>query len=142
MSAVSPQVMLGRLRSDRLAQFARFCVVGTSGYLVNLSIYSALVGAGVHFRLSACISFAVSVSSNYLLHRVWTFRGTTAPVVRQSLRFVTVSLAALTVNELWLGGFVALGVQKIPAQAAACVLVIPVSFLGNRLWAFAAPACA
>jgi putative flippase GtrA len=137
-----PIVALNRDRSDRLTQFARFCVVGTSGYLVNLSIYSALVMAGLHYRVSACVSFALSVSSNYVLHRVWTFRGRGAPIVRQSLRFVTVSLVALAVNELWLGGFVALGIQKIPAQAFACILVIPVSFLGNRLWAFARPATA
>jgi putative flippase GtrA len=127
-------------RRDQLAQFLRFCVVGTSGYFVNVLVYAGILGLGVSFRVSACVSFAVSVVSNYLLHRAWTFRDATGPIARQGFRFIAVSLAGLSMNEVWLSGFVAVGVEKIPAQAFACVLVIPVSFLGNRLWAFATPA--
>ena len=57
----------------------------------------------------------------------------------QGARFLVVSLAALAVNELWLNLFVALGAGKLVAQAAACILVIPVSFGGNKLWAFRQP---
>ena len=135
MEITPPQAPL-RTDLGRLGEFARFCVVGASGYDVNLATYSTLLGLGVHFRVSACASFALSVTTNYVLHRRWTFHAVSAPVLQQSLRFLTVSLAALSVNELWLGEFVSIGVHKISAQALACVLVIPVSFLGNRLWAF------
>jgi putative flippase GtrA len=130
-------------RASRLpagaSQFVKFCVVGTSGYISNLSVYAVLQHLGVDFRAAAAISFAVSATGNYLLHRAWTFRRERSHFGTQGARFLAVSLAALAVNELWLSLFVALGVDKLGAQAAACILVIPVSFGGNKLWAFRQP---
>ena len=121
------------------SQLFRFCVVGTSGYLSNLSVYAVLQHIGVDFRVAATISFALATTGNYLLHRAWTFRCERSNFGSQGARFLVVSLAALAVNELWLNLFVALGVGKVVAQAAACILVIPVSFAGNKLWAFRQP---
>ena len=57
-------------------QLVKFCVVGASGYVINLAVFSALVhGADVHYRWAAVCSFLVAVTNNYLLNRVWTFRG-------------------------------------------------------------------
>ena len=35
------------------SQFARFCLVGASGYLVNLAVYAALLAAGLHYLARA-----------------------------------------------------------------------------------------
>ena len=121
------------------SQLFRFCVVGTSGYISNLSLYVGLQRAGIDFRAAAAVSFALSMVGNYLLHRAWTFRRERSDFGSQGVRFLVVSLAALAVNELWLNVFVALGLGKFGAQAAACILVIPVSFGGNKLWAFRQP---
>ena len=41
-------------------QLAKFCVVGASGYLVNLAVYASLLkGAGVHYLPAAVASFLV-----------------------------------------------------------------------------------
>lgn len=131
-----------RLRSRLAAsapQFLRFCVVGATGYVTNLSIYAGLQHVGVDFRVAATVSFAVATFDNYVLHRAWTFRRERSDFGGQGVRFLVVSLAALAVNQLWLNLFVALGVDKLAAQAAACILVIPVSFGGNKLWAFRRP---
>jgi putative flippase GtrA len=126
-----------RLLSGR---FLRFCVVGVSGYLINLVVYSTLLSLSVEFRAAAAVSVVVSVSNNYILHRLWTFADRRGSFATQVARFVIVSLVALGVNELWLTAFVGLGVEKILAEAAACILVIPISFLGNEHWAFRRPA--
>ena len=134
--------MRGRLSAgfaSSAPQLLRFCVVGSVGYVVNLSLYSLLERLGMDFRAAAVVSFAVSVSGNYLLHRAWTFRSQRGHFGTQGVRFATVSLLALGTNELWLSLLVLLGLGKVSGQALACLLVIPVSFGGNKLWAFRAP---
>ena len=122
---------------DRVAQqFARFCTVGAASYVLNVVVYSLAVAAGSPFALAALVSFSVAVSANYVLHRSWTFADVEGTPARQAPRFLVVSLTALGTNELALAGLVDGGVGKIAAQAAACVLAMPVSFAGNRLWAF------
>ena len=126
---------LGRRRN--WLQLARFCAVGTSGYVVNLAVYTALVaGADVHYLLAAVCSFLVAVTNNYTWNRVWTFRGARGHVGYQGMRFLVVSTLALGANLLLLHLLVQLGLGEVPAQALAIVLVTPLNFIGNKLWSF------
>jgi dolichol-phosphate mannosyltransferase len=123
-------------RPANWVQLAKFAAVGASGYAVNLGIYAALLHAGLHFRLAAVVSFVVSAASNYVLNRIWTFRAQRGHFAYQGMRFLVVSAVALAANQLWLTVFVGLGTGKIVAQAIAIVLVMPLNFLGNKLWSF------
>jgi dolichol-phosphate mannosyltransferase len=123
-------------RPANWVQLAKFAAVGASGYAVNLGIYAALLHAGLHFRLAAVVSFVVSAASNYVLNRIWTFRAERGHFAYQGMRFLVVSAVALAANQLWLTVFVGLGTGKIVAQAIAIVLVMPLNFLGNKLWSF------
>jgi dolichol-phosphate mannosyltransferase len=118
-------------------QLVKFCVVGATGYAVNLGVYSLLVEvAGIHYLAAAVCSFVVAVTNNYTWNRLWTFRAERGHVALQGAKFLVVSLAALGANLAALAVLVELGVPKVPAQAAAIVLVTPLSFLGNKLWSF------
>ena len=117
-------------------QLAKFCLVGGSGYVVNLAVYSALVLSDVHYLVAAVCSFLVAVSNNYLWNRLWTFRNQRGHVVHQGFRFLLVSLVALGANLAFLQALVAVGLAEIPAQALAIVLVTPWSFTANKLWSF------
>ena len=117
--------------------FLRFCLVGASGYVVNLAVYSALLTAGLHFQIAATVAFVVAASSNYVWNRVWTFGSRQARILGQSIRALIVSALSLGVNQLFLVALVAAGAGHLPAQAAAIVLVTPFSFAANKLWAFA-----
>jgi putative flippase GtrA len=118
-------------------QLAKFCLVGISGYAVNLGVYTALVHAvGLNYIAAAVCSFAVAVANNYTWNRVWTFRRERGHIALQGAKFLVVSLAALGANIAVLALLVELGIPKVPAQAAAIVLVTPLSFLGNKLWSF------
>jgi dolichol-phosphate mannosyltransferase len=118
-------------------QLVKFCVVGATGYAVNLAVYSVLVhGAGVHYLAAAVCSFVVAVTNNYTWNRLWTFRARRGHVALQGAKFLVVSVAALGANLAVLALLVAAGVPKVPAQAVAIVLVTPLSFLGNKLWSF------
>lgn len=118
-------------------ELAKFCLVGVSGYVVNLLVYVALLdGANLHYRLAATGSFLVAVTNNYLWNRLWTFRSSRGHVYYQGMRFLVVSLAALALNLAILRLLVGFGTDKILAQAVAIVLVTPFSFTANKLWSF------
>jgi putative flippase GtrA len=120
-------------------QLAKFGAVGASGYAVNLGVYAALLHAGVHFRAAAVVSFVVSATSNYILNRAWTFRAERGHFGYQGMRFLVVSGASLLANQVWLTLFVWLGTGKIVAQAISILLVMPLNFIGNKLWSFRTP---
>lgn len=127
------------VRSLLESQFLRFCLVGASGYAVNLAVYAALVASGLHYLAAAAISFLVAAGSNYLWNRTWTFRTFRAPVLGQSARALVVSGLSLGANQLFLLALVAAGAGHLVAQAVAILLVTPFSFTANKLWAFAEP---
>ncbi|MFN0154716.1 MAG: GtrA family protein [Gaiella sp.] len=136
--AVDRARVSGALRKRRnWEQLLKFCVVGASGYVVNLAVYELLRrGLDLHYLLAAVGAFVVAVSNNYAWNRTWTFRGDRGSVVFQGMRFLIVSLAALAANLGVLQLLVAIGMGELPAQALAIVLVTPVNFVGNKLWSF------
>jgi len=125
-------------RTANWLQLLCFCAVGASGYVVNLAVYSALLGAGSGFVAGAVGSFAVAVGNNYTLNRLVTFRSQRAIVATQGARYLSVSLLVLAVNLLLLTALVWGGLDELWAQAAAIALVTPMSFLGNKFWSFRA----
>ncbi len=119
-------------------QLAKFATVGATGYAVNLAVYTALLrGADWHYVYAATVSFLVAVTNNYLWNRLWTFRDQRGHVGFQGLRFFTVAVVAYGANLGILSALIALGMDKVAAQAIAIVLVTPLNFIGNKLWSFA-----
>jgi putative flippase GtrA len=140
-----PSVVLGaRARAGRAlrrsanwVQLGKFAAVGATGYVVNLAVYTALLrGADWHYAYAATVSFLVAVTNNYLWNRLWTFRDQRGHLGFQGLRFFVVALVAYGANLGILSALIALGTNKVLAQAVAIVLVTPLNFVGNKLWSF------
>src|SRR5688500_1959359 len=136
--AEARRVRHGLRRPANWFQLVRFSVVGGTGYVINLAVYSVLVEiAELHYIGAAVLAFCVAVTNNFLLNRHWTFRAAEGSAAFQAPRFLTVSLIALGFNllvlELLVGAF---GVHKILAQAAAVLAATPLNFVGNKLWSF------
>jgi putative flippase GtrA len=124
-------------RPHNWVQLAKFCTVGATGYVVNLAVFSALVlGADLHHLPAATVSFLVAVTNNYTWNRLWTFRGQRGHVAYQGIRFLVVALCALAGNLAVLETLVWGGLDKIPAQAIAIIVVMPLNFVGSKLWSF------
>ena len=135
MSEVAARTARALRAPHNWLQLAKFGLVGLSGYVVNLVVYAALLGIGAH--KAALVSFIVSAANNYWWNRHWTFSEQKGHFAQQGLRFFVVALAALAVNQLWLLVFLDwLGWGKIVSQAIAILLVMPLNFLGNKLWSF------
>jgi putative flippase GtrA len=130
----------GATRRDRLAsQLVKFSLVGASGYVVNLIVYTTAVeSVGAHYELGALAAFVVAVSNNYFLNRHWTFTATGRSLREEATRFFIVSVFAFLLNAGLLALFVDGGLAEIPAQVFALVVVAPVSFTLNRIWTFSA----
>jgi len=112
-------------------------VVGASGYIVNLVVFSILVhGVEAHYLLAATGAFVVAWFNNFVLNKFWTFRQHGLSWVKQGLRYLAVSLVALGLNLALLFVLVQIGLAEVPAQAIAIVAVTPVNFLMNRRWSF------
>ena len=124
-------------RPHNWLQLGKFALVGATGYVVNLTVFTLLVrGFDVHYMAAAVVSFVVAVTNNYLWNRLWTFRHQRGHFYYQGLRFFVVSWCALAANLAVLRVLVALGVDEVAAQAIAIVLVTPINFVGNKLWSF------
>ena len=142
MTTEPPRASRGRVndalrRRHNWEQLLKFCVVGASGYAVNLAVYALLVRrAQVHYIPAAVGSFVVAVTNNYTWNRHWTFRRQRGHVAYQGLRFLVVAVVTLGANIGILRLLVDVGVGKILAQAIAIVLVTPLNFVGNKLWSF------
>ena len=135
------RVRLGLRRPHNWMQLVKFSLVGASGYVINLAVYSALLkGADVHYRTAAVLAFCVAVTNNFLWNRHWTFKARDGHAGFQAARFFVVSLVALGFNLVVLEFLVSVAsVPKIPAQALAVLAATPLNFLGNKLWSFGKP---
>ena len=141
---MATRAVVGRSRVDAALrrranweQLVKFCLVGASGYVVNLAVYTLLLrGVGLHYVPAAVGSFLVAVTNNYTWNRAWTFRRQRGHLVMQGVRFLVVSTLALGANLLVLYLLVQAGLGEVVAQAIAIILVTPVNFIGNKLWSF------
>jgi putative flippase GtrA len=122
-------------------QFIKFGIVGASGLLVNLIVFTVLQRLDplhketLHYDVLYTIGFLSGGVSNYWLNRVWTFRST-GHAVRQGVQFLTVSvvalIAGLIVSSLvapWLG-------HGHRTWFIATMAGIFVNFFVNKYWTF------
>jgi putative flippase GtrA len=120
------------------AQLLKFGLVGGSGYLINLAVFSVLSDQGIYHSLAAVGAFAVAVTSNFLWNRHWTFAAADGTASFQAVRFFAVSIASLAINLVVLEGLLASeSCGELAAQAIAVAVAMPFNFLGNKLWTFA-----
>ncbi|MFH1381937.1 MAG: glycosyltransferase family 2 protein [Chloroflexota bacterium] len=90
-------------RRQELSRFAKFCLVGGSGVLVNMGLLLLLTEfVGFYYLLSSAIGIETSIISNFLLNDFFTFRDRRAQsaqnLVGRLFKFNLVSLAGLGIN--------------------------------------------
>lgn len=79
--------------------FLKFATVGASGSVLSVGItYLFTDIVHFHYMISYAIAFVVSVTSNYLLNSMWTFR---QPRSWSAIfRYAGISLCTLGINEI------------------------------------------
>jgi putative flippase GtrA len=132
------RVRAGLRRPHNWLQLGKFCAVGASGYVVNLTVFAICFELlGMHHLAAATVAFVVAVTNNFWWNRHWTFRARSGRAGFQAARFFTVSVAAFLFAAIVLEVLVSLaGVPELAAQALSIIAATPLNFVGNKMWSF------
>ena len=122
-------------------QFVKFGVVGASGFVVNLIVFTILQRVipnhadPLPYSLIYSAAFLSGGVSNYYLNRVWTFRSG-GDALREGAQFLTVSVLALGVGLLvsaLLAPYLGHGHRTWFIATLAGIFV---NFFVNKYWTF------
>ena len=124
------------VRLNMAAQFIRFGAVGVFGLIIDTAtVYGlrhtlGLYGAGL-------IAYLLAATGNWLLNRIWTFRGQgTGPAHRQWAMFMVANLAGFVLNRgtyaLMVTFVAAAAEQPVIATASGAVAGLLVNFTLSR----------
>ena len=148
-----------------IPQFGQYLLVGLTGVVVNLIVFSLVLGlwtGDLSFDLltdlthstsetgvsvaatltASVIAFAIATLWNFVLNNLWTFRterGHYHPVRRRVALYYLVSLASLGVNEVVLYALLSV-LPPLYGQAIGIAAGSIVGFVGNRRITFVEPA--
>ena len=134
-------------RQDRQSRFSLFAkdalkyyLVGASGIVVNLGIlYGLTEFAGLWYLLSSSIAIYISITTNFLLNKTWTFKNT---MVKQRGffmygKFIGVSLVGMGIQLGFNYIFVEnLSLYYLLAALISIMIASSVNFVLNRHWTF------
>ena len=118
----------------------KYYAVGGSGVLVNLGILYALTDfAGFWYFASQVIAISVSISSNFLFNRFWTFRDSIEDQ-RNSVMYVKFLIVSLIGMGIQLGITYLLvenvAVYYMYAAAIGIAIAGGINYVVNRRWTF------
>ena len=133
-------ITLGDAKTRKVArQFAKFCLVGGSGVIVNSGLLFMLV-EWLHLRLFVASPVAVeaSILNNFLWNNLWTFRARSVQLPRLA-KFNLVSLGGMVITTGVLY-FLAEhgGLHYLVANLIAIVVATLWNFALNFLWTWGA----
>jgi putative flippase GtrA len=81
-------------------KFLKFCIVGSSGMLVDFSTTWLLKEkVKINKYIANSAGFILAATSNYLLNRFWTFQSDNTRVVTEYLTFILISIIGLGINN-------------------------------------------
>ena len=128
------------IRFQSSKAFIKFCLVGASGVLVNLAIFTALLAVGINKFVASPIAIECSIFTNFLGNNYWTFqrRALVGRVRARGLRFNVVSILSLVISYTT---FVVLS-HEFPLMAPQMqqfIGIVPatlVNYFLNSYWTF------
>jgi putative flippase GtrA len=129
------------------ADFLRFAVAGTVGFVVDSVTLLALVqGAGWQPLPARLVSMPVAILATWLINRLWTFRAFTAGksmrnIGAEFLGYCTVQVTGAAASYLGYSAVVAFAGARAPlellgAVAAGAVLGLVINYFGARIFVF------
>ena len=84
-------------------RFLTFGLVGMSGMAIDFGVtWCCKELLGLNRYVSNSLGFCLAVSSNFMLHRQFTFKGSLQPFEEQFPKFLLVSVSGLLINNILL----------------------------------------
>src|SRR3569833_55559 len=123
-----------------LRTFLRFALVGASGTVVNLGVFSAALHANLNKYIASPLAVEVSIVWNFLLNNYWTFkeRRTRDRVRIKGLKYNLISIASLGVSFATFTAMTLLVPRASPLvdQFVGIVPAVLVNYFLNSYWTF------
>jgi len=131
-------------KGSRLSLFAKhaakYYAVGASGVLVNLGLlYYLTEYVGLWYFLSYALAISVSITSNFVLNKFWTFIDSidSQRTIVMYVKFVSVSMLGMAIQ---LGSIYvlveSLTVYYMLAALISICIAGAINFIINRRWTF------
>jgi len=123
-----------------LGEFARYLFVGGLATIIDALFYNALVGSGMWYKFALAISFAVGLSTNFILSRRFVFMVYWENWLVQYLVFSIVALTGLLANYGVMGILIDdlhWDSKNILTRLVSAACVVLISFTGHKLHSFA-----
>lgn len=125
--------------NDTLLQLFRYSFVGGLAFLVDFGLLVILTElAGIHYLLSATMSFLASLIVNYWLSKVWIFtHSTVKSKTVEFLIFTVIGINGLLINDLLLWLFTnRIGLWYLLSKAIVAVITYFWNFFARKIILF------
>lgn len=127
------------IRLNKSRTFVRFAIVGASGVLINLGLFTLLIMV-MNKYIASPIAIEVSIVWNFLFNNYWTFRERKT-VDRTRIRGLKFNLVSLIALGLSYGTFVVLSLAfpNTMPQVHQLIGIVPatlVNYFLNSYWTF------
>lgn len=120
-----------------LLQFIKFCLVGTSGMILDFGLtYFLKERINVHRYVSSATGFLCAATSNFSLNRYWTFESRNPNVFHEVVFFFIFALAGVMLNTLFLIFFEKQNLNFYLSKFFAIVLTTIWNFTTNYFFTF------
>jgi putative flippase GtrA len=121
--------------SARIAQLARFCIVGLTCYTANILALAALCELlGMHYVVAYILVFFMGNALGYWLNKRFTFGVRTGLDRASMVRYQLVNLVMLAISTAALHVLVeSAHVQYLAATAIVAAVNAPAGFMAHRL---------
>jgi putative flippase GtrA len=99
---MSRLITLAKTNRKEFKRFAKFLVVGATGFIVDFGVFNLLLRALQFPPIPAqAISFTSAATNNFLWNRYWTYPDSRSkPILRQFTQFFILSVIGLVVRTL------------------------------------------
>jgi putative flippase GtrA len=137
------------MRNSTIWQLVRFGLVGCLNTAIDLLVLNCLLwfwpGQGaIRLLLFNTLAYACGALNSFFFNKYWTFRLTGRPKLSEAVRFILITLAAISCNDLilWFMSKIEHPAYLSPtlwtniAKVIAIGGTILASYLGMHLWVF------
>lgn len=119
------------------AQFARYLVIGSTVFLIDIGSFQLLVRLGALLAVATALSYMVGISSHFALNRYLNFRTFERSLGLQARTYFVIALAQLPVAIAIVEAGVHFGrLAPLEAKVVAVVMNVPLSFVAHKYLTF------
>ncbi len=124
----------------KIKRFIKFCIVGASGFCVNLGLLAIFVEVvGMHKVWAQIPSYQISILTNFMFNEFWTFSDRRTPGLKsfliRAVKFNLVSQVGWGINiSVYYVALNAAGIYYIVSQIIAIAVATMWNFFSNLIW--------